>query len=225
MVRYAFFWSIVLGFCLIGPWSRAENAYVTDSLKITFRSGPSTENKIISMLSSGQPVEVVESQEKWTHVRLLGNGDGDEEGWILSQYLMTRPPWETRFKTLLEENTQLKETLTPTEEKLNLAVRREKELVKNLEETTQGFHKLKEEYDTLKKEAAGFLKLKATYLDTVSKLETMQADFDALSVKYGKLSASERTQWFATGAGVLLVGAIIGLIVGKRQKKKRSSYY
>ena len=76
MVRCGFFWSIVLGFCLTGQWSWAEKAYVTDSLKVTFRTGPSTENKIVSMLSSGQPVEVLESQEKWTHVRLLGNGHG-----------------------------------------------------------------------------------------------------------------------------------------------------
>jgi SH3 domain protein len=225
MVRCGFLWSIVLGFCLIGQWSWAEKAYVTDYFKITFRTGPSTENKIISMLSSGQPVEVLESQGKWTHVRLLKNGHGDEDGWILSQYLMTRPPWEMRFKSVIEENTKLKENLTPTEEKLNQAVRREKDFVRNLRDTTKGLRKLEKEYESLKREAVGFLKLKATHLATLSKLETVQKDFEELSEKYKKVRSSERTEWFATGAGVLLLGAIIGLIVGKKQKKKRSSYY
>jgi len=225
MVRCGFFWSIVLGFCLIGQWSWAEKAYVTDSLKVTFRTGPSTENKIVSMLSSGQPVEVLESQEKWTHVRLLGNGQSYENGWILSQYLMTRSPWEMRFKLLREENTQLKENLTPTEEKLNLSIRREKDLVRNLQDTTKGLRKLENEYGSLKKGAAGYLKLKAAHLATLSKLETIQKDFEGLSEKYNKIRSSERTEWFAAGAGVLLLGAIIGLITGKKQKKKRSSYY
>ena len=225
MVRVRFFWMIVFGFCLTGQWGLAETAYVTDSLKITFRTGPSMENKIISMLSSGQPVEVLESQDTWTHVRLPENGDEPRDGWVLSQYLMTRPPWKMRFQALIEENTQLKETLSPTEEKLALAIRREKDLVRNLQDTTKGLRRIEQEYTSLKKEAAGYLELKATYTATVSKLETIQNDFEALSRKYQTLRSSERTEWFSTGAGVLLLGGIIGLITGKKQKKKRSSYY
>jgi len=44
---------------------------VTDSFKVTLRTGPSSENKIIAMPSSGQPVKVLDSRGNWSHLRLL----------------------------------------------------------------------------------------------------------------------------------------------------------
>jgi SH3 domain protein len=199
---------------------------VTDSLKITFRTGPSNKRKIISILYSGQPLEVLESQGDWSRVRLLGNGqDNNEEGWVLSQYLMTRLPWEMLFKSLFDENTQLKEKLTPIEENLLETARREKEREKKLQETTKALRELEGEYESLKKDFAEFLTVKTSHLTTLSKLEAVQKDFEALSEDYKKLRYSEWKKWFSTGAGVLLLGLMIGLILGKKQKKTRLSWY
>jgi len=48
----------------------AERAYVTDSFEITFRTGPGTNHKIMRMLSSGQPVEVVREEGEWSLAEL-----------------------------------------------------------------------------------------------------------------------------------------------------------
>ena len=37
----------------------AETMYVTDVLKLTLRSGPSTEHKILSVVESGQQIELL----------------------------------------------------------------------------------------------------------------------------------------------------------------------
>ena len=62
----------------------AESLYVTDQLKLTLRSGPSTEHKILAVVESGQKVEMLEPGEDWSKVR-TANG---KEGYVLARYLM-----------------------------------------------------------------------------------------------------------------------------------------
>ena len=212
MHRFRYLWCtiIILEFCLISHDSWAEKAYVTDSIDITLRIAPGSHRKIISMLSTGQPLEVLESEDGWSRVRLLGNGqDKNEEGWVLSRFLMTRPPWETRFKALLEE-------------KQVEADQREKERESKLQETTKALGELEKQHESL---STDYLTVKASHLSDASKLETVQKDFEDLSEEYNKLKYSEWKNWFASGAGVLFFGLMIGLIFGIKLKKRKLSAY
>jgi SH3 domain protein len=87
----------------------ATKAYVTDSFEITHRTGPSNENKITSMLFSGRPVDVLDTQGEWSRVKVL---DSDKEGWVLSRYLVTRLPWEVQARKLQEEIAGMSAKLT-----------------------------------------------------------------------------------------------------------------
>ncbi len=69
MYRLQIIFAVVLGICMTGQWSWAEQAYVTDNLKITLRTGPSTSNKIIVMLSSGNLVDLLGSEGDWSQIR------------------------------------------------------------------------------------------------------------------------------------------------------------
>ena len=55
-----FAFAILFTFALLKPcW--AERAYVTDSLEITLRTGPSTEHRVMATLSSGTSLEILGS--------------------------------------------------------------------------------------------------------------------------------------------------------------------
>ena len=96
----------------------AESMYVTDLLKLTLRSGPSTEHKILSVVESGYQVEILEPGEDWSLVRIA---DG-KEGYVLTRYLVPEPTHNVRLEklqtkhkalvqqaaTLLEENTRFR---------------------------------------------------------------------------------------------------------------------
>ena len=97
MKRYWLIIIIILGFCLMVQKSWAETFYVTDSFRISFRSGPGIENRILKFLHSGAQVEVLETGEEWTRVRLLDPEGGELTGWVLSRYLMNREPWAYKF--------------------------------------------------------------------------------------------------------------------------------
>ncbi len=109
---------LLLLFCLFSASVYGETMYVSDVLKLTLRTGPSIENKIISVIDSGQMMEVIKFGDEWSQVR-LPNG---KEGWVLSRYLTTNETnnvklerLETKHKNLmiqaaelLEENNRLK---------------------------------------------------------------------------------------------------------------------
>ncbi len=191
MKRFRLVILMTLGLCLTAQTGWATKAYVTDTFRISLRRGPSIENKILKFLPSSQPVEVFESQEGWSRVRPLESGQGSIEGWVLSRYLITRPPWETQARSLKKENDQLKEKLA----------------------------RIENEWDeSLKREIGDYLKIKAGH-------ETTQETLQRLTKENESLRSSQRNKWFATGALVLLCGLMIGLMVGRQQKKRRSALY
>jgi SH3 domain protein len=215
---------IVLGLCLFSGQSCAEDAYVTDSFKITLRTGPSTGNKIISMISSGQPVEIMESENGWSHVRLKDNGV-DKEGWILSRYIMKRIPWRTEVKFLRNANAEMKVKLPKISKDLDDALHREKVIVTRLEEKSSQFDTLKNEYESLKTGAASYVELREKEAATRKALEKTQEELQKLTEENRILISSKRNLWFLSGALVLLFGLIIGLAIGRKQTRHRSSLY
>lgn len=197
---------------------------MTDSFKVTFRTGPGVENKIISMLSSGQPVEVLDSLGEWSHVRLVESGESDKEGWVLTRYLVSRLPWELRASSLIAENTRLKEELTLAQKKLIETGRREQGLAAELRKSTEALHGLEKKYESLKEGSAHYLDLKSSYDTTQSELASTRKEVERLVKETDRLKASERNTSFAIGALVLLTGLIVGVVIGRRQKK-RPRYY
>jgi SH3 domain protein len=203
----------------------AEKAYVKDSLLITFRTGPSTQHAVIARLSSGQPVEILGVDGDWSHIRLVEDGRPTKEGWVLSQYLITRQPWKMQAQIALKESAEFKQKAADLEKELSETVRREQELTISLKDTAAALAELREEYESLKEGAAGYLELKATHTATQSELDATRLELEELMERYEKLKGFERWKWFGTGAGVFLSALLIGIVLGRRQKKRRSSYY
>jgi SH3 domain protein len=203
----------------------AETVYVTDSFKVTCRSGPSTDHKIVRMLKSGQRLDAVRSEAGWTLISIPSDSGENIEGWVLNRYLISRAPWKMQAEALKAENEKLKNTLASIEgnwEGLkNAAERRKSDLVT----TKAELEKLQEQYERLKSGASEYLSLKEQYADTKSQFESNLKRLEKLTEENRVLRSMERTKWFATGAVVLVCGLVIGLIFGRREKKRRSSYY
>jgi SH3 domain protein len=199
----------------------AARAYVTDTFEITLRTGPTIENKIVAMLSSGQAVEVLETQGDWSLVRFL---DGAKEGWVFSRYLVTRLPWSLQARNLKEENTALQTKLAQMESANSEAQRQKEELASDLQKKTKLLEETQASYEKLKQGAEGFLKLRRTNTMNEAALETTKMDLENLRKEVQELRSSQMTRWFATGALVLLCGLLLGIMVGRQQKKRKSFY-
>ncbi len=206
--------------------ARAEKAYVFNSEKITLRTGSEGNKKIIAMLPQDEPVRILkEDQSGWSLVRLLKPSWENKEGWVLSRYLVTRPPLPIQVNTLTEENSRLKTKLTNTEKECAESVLQRDKCRDKLAETSKTLQDLHTSYETLKEESKDFLKLKEKYQATIRDLEEIRKTNAILQKENDAMKSSERNRWFLTGALVLLFGFFFGLVMGKQQRKRKSSYY
>ena len=206
---------LVLLLCLFSASVYGETMYVSDTLKLTLRTGPSIENKIIAVIESGQEMEVIKFGDEWSQVR-LPNG---KEGWVLSRYLTTDETngiklqrLETKHKNLmiqaaelLEENNGLKTENT--------------RLSSELEAMQKQLEKIQTDYEALKTEATEFLTLKANYNRAASQLAEQTAKAKKLEEQVSSLAMNTYIKWFLAGSGVLIVGFLIGFST-KRQRRR-----
>lgn len=146
--------AVTLGLFLLCQTSWAAKAYITDFFRISLRRGPSIENKILRFVPSGLPVEIYESQDGWSRVRLLEGEQGILEGWVLSRYLIKRMPWEDQTRSLRGENARLKEKLARIDQEWEEKVSREhgqgKQLKTKYEIARKNAQRLAEENEVLK---------------------------------------------------------------------------
>lgn len=223
MKIFSTFIFVILGLSVMGQECWAEKRYVTDSFKITMRTGPSVKNKIIVMLRSGEALEVIETKDDWSRVRRLKRKGDESEGWIMSRYLVSRLPWKDQTENLKNENHELKTKISHLEKIWRETGSREKEASKGLKETSSKFNELKYKYQALKKGSANYVKLKKVYDSTASALRESQRSVERLANENRILKASQRNKWFGMGALILLCGLLIGIAMGKFQKKQKTN--
>ena len=206
---------LVLLLCLFSAFVYGETMYVSDTLKLTLRTGPSIENKIIAVIESGQEMEVIKFGDEWSQVR-LPNG---KEGWVLSRYLTSDETngiklqrLETKHKNLMIQAAEL------LEENKGLKTENTR-LSSELEAKQKQLEKIQTDYEALKNEATEFLTLKANYNRTASQLAAQTAKAKKLEEQVSSLAMNTYIKWFLAGSGVLIVGFLIGFST-KRQRRR-----
>ena len=221
MKRLSMVLLVIYGFLGSTPQGWAAKAYVTDTFEITLRTGPSNENKILAMLFSGRPLEVVSTQGEWSQVKVL---EGDKEAWVMTRYLITRLPWELQARKLQEDLMGLNARLNRVQKEFADDSQQRQTLAAELKKKTEELESLSKEYLELKKGADGYLKLKTLYEAAEKNVKATEVQLSELIVENESLKSSQENRWFLSGALVLLCGLLIGGIVGRQQKKRRSIY-
>ena len=217
-------WIFVLllsGIFVLADRGLAVREYVTDSFEITFRSAPGTDKKIIGMLSSCQPVDVLTTDGEWTLVRLPGS---DKEGWVVSRYLIKRLPWEIQAKSLQEEVGNVRGQLSKVNEELTDSSKSRRDLTTELNAKTQELEQLRKEHSELQRGAEGYLKLKTLYAAAEKNLSVTRNELSRVVQENEEVRSSKVTWWFVSGALVLLCGLLLGVLIGRQQKRRKSSY-
>ena len=195
----------------------AETMYVTDVLRLTLRTGQSTEYKIIAVIESGQEVEVLQSGEEWSNVR-LSNG---KEGWLLTRYLTPNETSNIKLQRLEEKHKNLMAQAAALLEENTKLKTENKELGQALVENEKALNKTQTDFESLKTDSAEFLNLKTKYEKTSKQLAEKSLRLAKLEDQISKLEVYHIIKWFLAGSGVLLVGFIIGF--GAKRQRRRPS--
>ena len=206
---------VLLLFTGLQATAAEEMAYVSDQLEITMRAGPGTQNKILRMLKSGNALEVVQQDSSgWTQVRTASG----KEGWVLKRFLMDAPAARTRLEEVEAREEELLSQQQEIESLRSDAIDGEQRLFAIQEKNT----KLEAELKELKQVAADTLSINAKNQKLAASLEQAEARQASLQVENERLRDNTEQAWFVRGAGVILLGMLLGLLIPKlRFKKKR----
>ncbi len=205
----------------VGPAAWAgEQRYVTDEARIPLRVGKGTKYKIIRMLKSGTPVEVLSVSKGYARVRTQ---DGTK-GWILERYLSKEPVARERLAAVQERLAGLEDELATLRSQTATLQGLRARLEERNAALEQENRRLQSELQTLRQQAAEPLRLseenralKARLAETGERLGQLESQVRALRTE------AER-KWFLVGAGVALVSLLFGLIIPRIPWRRRRGW-
>jgi len=194
----------------------AQTMYISDEYRVPLRSGPSGEHRILHYgLPSGTVVEALEVDEDagFTHVRLPGG----TEGWLPNQYLVNEPIAKLRLAEAEERIDVLEGLLAGDDAASALAAARQTELANaDLERRNEA---LVTELEQLRAASEEGLGLHDANRDLVQLNTNLRAEVDDLLAQRDSLEQNVERQWMLIGAGLVLVGLMLGAAIKSRPRR------
>ena len=213
--------TLVCSTCLLTAIARAETNYISDQLEVTLRSGKSTSHSILRMLRSGTPVEVLEKDKDSGYSLVRAQG---KEGWVLSRYLMKGPVPRDQLvaaeKKLAELELENRKLMTAMQ-----SLKSEKgEIEKANSSMDADYRKVSQELAEIKRTASSALVIDSENKDLKSRLVALERNLQTLQQENESLKDRTARDWFMLGAGVLLIGILVGLVIPRIRWRKKSSW-
>ena len=194
---------LLLFLTLIPIVASAETRFV--EVEVTLRTGQGTQFGIVSMIRSGTPVEVLEQDQRtgYSHVRMPGG----TQGWILTRYLTQSPMGA---------------------EELVAARQRIEQLNRENRELTEERNRYMGEADNLADELARLKDLSSNAIALEDSNRTLRTTLNRNKERVANLEADNQRlrstvtrDWFMTGAGVLVGGILIGVLLPRLRWRRR----
>lgn len=213
---------LTLALLTISLTARAETRFVTDELEIDMRSGTSLQHRILRMVPAGTVLEVLEEDQAtgYTKVRTPSGA----EGWILSRYLTASAPASVR---LADTEKKLTELEIQSRQRMAKLSDRDKEFLNVTDELARVKDenlKLNKQLTDIQRTASSALAIDAENKELKNRLMQMERERETLSQENVALHDRTARDWFMIGAGVIVLGILIGLILPRIRVRKRSSW-
>jgi len=216
-VVWLFCLTVLLSGWLFSAKTWAETFYVSDTtLEAILRNGPAISHRIIGALPIGTQVTVIKVENGWAEVSLP---DG-RTGWTLERYLSGRPPWRFTAEKRAKEKKKIESQISEIESSSRELREANERLEKQLGELGKELEVTRQEYDALKKGAANYLGLQEAHEKLASELPELKAKLAEAQKVHDKLQSSANMRWFLYGAGTIVLGWILGLVMGSRRKRR-----
>ena len=209
----------------------AKTQYVSDKLLITLREGKGNEYKIIKMLKTGAPLEIIEESDLYLKVRT----ESGDEGWVLKQYVTEETPkpeiiaglerkierLNTKVEQYKKDKESLQDELKTTKSEYNKEMMDLKQNVSaskgKAEQTARELKEITRKYNALVVDSKDVVHLVKERDSLKASNSSLQTQTDQLRNENVKLKRLQMIWWFVAGGGVFLVGWIAGKV--SRQKR------
>jgi SH3 domain protein len=196
---------LLLFVTLVPLVASAETRFV--EVEVTLRTGQGTDFGIVRMIRSGTPVEVLEQDQQtgYSRVRMPGG----TEGWILARYLTQSPIGA--------------EELVAARQRIDQLSRENRELTEERNRYMGEADTLAEELARLKDLSSNAIALEDANRTLRTTLNRNQERIANLETDNDRLRSTVTRDWFLAGAGVLVGGVLIGVILPRLRWRRRRS--
>jgi SH3 domain protein len=210
----------LLGPLLLATTLAARTMYATDTFEIVVRSERQIAGRnIVKVLPSGTPVEVRAMDDTWATVRL----EDGRTGYVEKKHLIDREPYKATAERLQLEVGQQRERLATLTQQLATLRDEHQRLQKASGVSETQLQTISQRYEQLRQEATTvqLLETQEKYTDLQRVHAEAQQQLSALNNAYTSLKSSTRLTWFLSGAGVILLGWLLGMTSARWRGRRR----
>ncbi len=219
-VKTIFISTIILLLLLPLSSSSAATRYVSDQLEIPMRKGQGIKFGIRKMLTSGEPLTILQTNKDYSQVKTK---DG-VTGWVLTRYLSEEASARDQLDISQKRVTELESSLTKSQREISGLTSLNTDTDTENESLQQTAQRLKQELGELRLTASNAISLANENSQLKVKIQDIDHQLQAVTIENNALKGNDRKRWFLSGAAVLLGGIFLGLILPRLRVQRKTGY-
>lgn len=199
----------------------AATAYVTDSFKAPLHSGHSNAYRIIAYAKSGMAMEILERDTETGYTKVKTSRG--TEGWILTRYLENQPVAAQRLAQAEKQLAALKEKNQELKTGQSNASETASELNQQNKALQSANARLEKELNHIKEVSGNAISINQRNNQLLEENQQLKNEIDLLTSDNERLKDDAKSQYFMMGAGAILLGLILGLVLPSLKPKRKDT--
>ena len=214
--------TLIAGLALVfAAQAAAQNVtrYVSEDLEVGVRTGTTLQHRIIRNARSGERVTVLEQEDGHSRVR-FANGT---EAWILTRYLQNEPHSRERLAAVQAELDEIRSGSDDQAGRIAQLLDARRALEGGRETLQRQLADLESELEDLRDVAARPQEIRAQNVQLQTSLLEAQNAAEDYRRQVEVMRADSQRKWFMTGALVTVGSLILGILLTRLPRRRRSS--
>lgn len=206
---------------MLGSPALAKTVYVTDSFEAPMRTGQTNAYRIIAYPKSGTAFEVLDVDEKTGYTKVKSSRG--TEGWILTRYLVNTPVAKHRLAQTQKQLASLKDKNKQLLSGQSNAQKNASELSRENQSLKSANSKLEKELNYVKEVSGNTISINQRNQQLIEENQQLKNKIDLLTSDNDRLKGDANNQFFMLGAGAILLGLILGLVLPSLKPKRKDT--
>ncbi len=198
---------------------QADTRYITDQTHITLRAGEGTDHKIERMLPAGEKVELLSTNPGTGYSRIRDSKG--KIGFVLTRQLMESPSAGERVAKAEAEYSEMKQRLEQVTRQYQELQQKHKQLADKFSGLKSSNSSMDSELKEIKEISADALRISEERKELRKQLASQTWELENTKQELRELKNAQSQYWFMVGAGVTILGIIIGMILPRLQTNNR----
>lgn len=222
MNKYNKWLTVLLGVLMTGEIA-AQTQYITDVNYVPMRTGPGNEYRIIHRgLRTGTALVLLEEDAGSGFSRVK---NGDQEGFVPTQYLMDNPPASRQLPVALERVSKVEADNLELEKMLSERDGQLREATLELSKAEERWQQQQVEMKRLADISAKPMAIEQRNQQLVEENAQLKNQLQVLEVENRQLAKDTSLRWYLFGGGTIVLGVLLGLFLPMLKFRKKENVW